>query len=156
MLPNRRMRVSKFFGPGPGPGPGRLHFDGFPVPPVSEVLHIPSVGGLAGKVAVPPAVALPGVVDLVAFVLVVSDGVPSCFAVTSDNALHLPLPSPVEEPNDGGQHGECHHEAEHPGRGRAMDIDQGVRGVVFCKPTPSYLGIRVDICETFHPPVQVV
>ena len=92
---------------GPGPGPGHLHFDG--VPPVPELFYIPSVAGPAGKVALFSAVALPGVVDLTAFILVVADGIPSGLAVTGDDALQVPLPAAVEVPNNNSQRGEhCH------------------------------------------------
>ena len=62
-------------GPGLGPGPGHLHLDR--VPPVPVLLYVPSVAGPAGEVALFSAVALPGVVDLTAFILVVADSIPS-------------------------------------------------------------------------------
>ena len=118
------------------------------VPPVPWFDDVPSVAGPAGVVGVLPAITLFGVVNLVTFTFVVTDGLPSGLAVSHDDTLHLPLTAPVEEPYCDGQDGKCRHTAEHPCRGRSMYVDQGV-SVTFVDPTPSNLCVGVNVCKAF-------
>ena len=119
--------------------------------PVSRVF---ALGDLAGSPFVSAmswfAVALLGVVYLVAFGLVVADGVPSRLSVSCDNPFELPLAAVVHVPDDGGNHCKEGDPAHGPGRSGPVNVDQGVSGVILGDPTSPNLCVGVDVSQSLN------
>ena len=129
--------------------PGRLAVDDA-APPVVGFLQVASVAGAPVVVSAGGlAVARFRVVNLRAFVFVVADGVPLCSAVSGNDAFEPLLATTVQEEQQGGDHGKDSDQAKRQGRGRSVNVDQGVGGVVLSELPTTDTGLCVDVGQSF-------
>ena len=119
-------------------------------PLVAGFLEVSAIAGTPVVVGVGWfAVALFRVIDFRAFVLVVTDGVPSRCAVFGNDSFEPLLAALVQDPQQGGDHGKDGNQAECQGRSRSVDVNQGVGGVVVCELPTTDTGFSVDVGQSF-------